>query len=192
MPGQEGLFGLLLPLHRPRLAAPAIILSLDAFYLSVFGALNTRRLGHLLLALEAPRHLAAATWLSSTNQAPNLNWGLVPRYLWLNSSQLIHGYNPFGNETTWLSGPGCSSSVNLGLGEQRFMFLISCEGLLAGIDRDHFPRVLSWGGAPAHTARQHELAAGQAVATLDVQGPLCVGFWPQLLCGLHPSRTVLS
>ena len=116
-------FGYSFPCDGPGRGGTCDISAWDAFYLAVFWALNT--VGWLTFYWHW-KHLAIWSGnVAQFNESSTYLMGWFRDYLWLNSSQLINGYNPFGSNTlavwswmflfghlVWATG---------------FMFLISCR-----------------------------------------------------------------
>jgi photosystem I P700 chlorophyll a apoprotein A2 len=87
-------FGYSFPCDGPGRGGTCDISAWDAFYLSVFWILNT--IGWVTFYWHW-KHLGI--WqgnLSQFNESSTYLIGWLRDYLWLNSSQLINGYNPFG------------------------------------------------------------------------------------------------
>jgi photosystem I P700 chlorophyll a apoprotein A2 len=87
-------FGYSFPCDGPGRGGTCDISSWDAFYLSVFWILNT--IGWVTFYWHW-KHLGI--WQANPNQFNESSTyliGWLRDYLWLNSSQLINGYNPFG------------------------------------------------------------------------------------------------
>jgi hypothetical protein len=90
-------------------------------------------LGNILLALETYRQFGKVTQVNLTNRQHYI-MGWLRDYLWLNSSPLINGYNPFGmNSLSVWAWTFLFGSFNLG---NRFHVLNFMAWLLARIDRD--------------------------------------------------------
>ena len=88
-------FGYSFPCDGPGRGGTCDISAWDAFYLAVFWALNT--VGWLTFYWHW-KHLAI--WqgnVAQFNESSTYLMGWFRDYLWLNSSQLINGYNPFGS-----------------------------------------------------------------------------------------------
>jgi photosystem I P700 chlorophyll a apoprotein A2 len=88
-------FGYSVPCDGPGRGGTCDISAWDAFYLSVFWALNT--VGWVTFYWHW-KHLAI--WqgnVAQFNESSTYLMGWFRDYLWLNSSQLINGYNPFGS-----------------------------------------------------------------------------------------------
>ena len=87
-------FGYSFPCDGPGRGGTCDISSWDAFYLSVFWILNT--IGWVTFYWHW-KHLGIwQTNPSQFNESSTYLIGWLRDYLWLNSSQLINGYNPFG------------------------------------------------------------------------------------------------
>ena len=87
-------FGYSFPCDGPGRGGTCDISAWDAFYLSVFWMLNT--IGWVTFYWHW-KHLGI--WqgnVSQFNESSTYLMGWLRDYLWLNSSQLINGYNPFG------------------------------------------------------------------------------------------------
>jgi len=87
-------FGYSFPCDGPGRGGTCDISAWDAFYLSVFWMLNT--IGWVTFYWHW-KHLGI--WQGNVNQfneSSTYLMGWLRDYLWLNSSQLINGYNPFG------------------------------------------------------------------------------------------------
>nr|BBD21694.1 photosystem I P700 chlorophyll a apoprotein A2 [Poropsis sp. ID1_4] len=87
-------FGYSFPCDGPGRGGTCDISAWDAFYLSVFWMLNT--IGWVTFYWHW-KHLSI--WQGNVNQfneSSTYLMGWLRDYLWLNSSQLINGYNPFG------------------------------------------------------------------------------------------------
>jgi photosystem I P700 chlorophyll a apoprotein A2 len=87
-------FGYSFPCDGPGRGGTCDISAWDAFYLAVFWILNT--IGWVTFYWHW-KHLGI--WqgnLSQFNESSTYLMGWLRDYLWLNSSQLINGYNPFG------------------------------------------------------------------------------------------------
>ncbi|CAN6483143.1 unnamed protein product [Victoria cruziana] len=94
-------FGYSFPCDGPGRGGTCDILAWDAFYLTVFWMLNTIRWVTFYWHLK---HITL--WqgnVSQFNESSTYLMGWLRDYLWLNSSQLINGYNPFGMNSlsTW-------------------------------------------------------------------------------------------
>jgi photosystem I P700 chlorophyll a apoprotein A2 len=94
-------FGYAFPCDGPGRGGTCDISAWDSFYLSLFWALNT--VGWLTFYWHW-KHLAI--WqgnVAQFNTSSTYLMGWFRDYLWLNSSQLINGYNPFGmnNLSVW-------------------------------------------------------------------------------------------
>jgi photosystem I P700 chlorophyll a apoprotein A2 len=94
-------FGYSFPCDGPGRGGTCDISAWDAFYLAVFWALNTVA---WLTFYWHWKHLAI--WqgnVAQFNESSTYLMGWFRDYLWLNSSQLINGYNPFGtnNLAVW-------------------------------------------------------------------------------------------
>ena len=88
-------FGYSFPCDGPGRGGTCDISAWDAFYLAVFWALNT--IGWVTFYWHW-KHLAI--WqgnVAQFNESSTYLMGWFRDYLWLNSSQLINGYNPFGS-----------------------------------------------------------------------------------------------
>jgi photosystem I P700 chlorophyll a apoprotein A2 len=88
-------FGYSFPCDGPGRGGTCDISAWDAFYLAVFWALNT--VGWVTFYWHW-KHLAI--WqgnVAQFNESSTYLMGWFRDYLWLNSSQLINGYNPFGS-----------------------------------------------------------------------------------------------
>ena len=93
MPDKKN-FGYSFPCDGPGRGGTCDISAWDAFYLSVFWMLNT--IGWVTFYWHW-KHLGI--WQGNVNQfneSSTYLMGWLRDYLWLNSSQLINGYNPFG------------------------------------------------------------------------------------------------
>ncbi|KAJ8433185.1 hypothetical protein Cgig2_025576 [Carnegiea gigantea] len=103
-------FGYSFPCDGPGRGGTCDISAWDAFYFAVFWMLNTIGWGNVSQFQESSTYLMG--WLRD--------------YLWLNSSQLINGYNPFGMNSlsvwTWMF------LFEHLVWATRFMFLISWHG----------------------------------------------------------------
>jgi photosystem I P700 chlorophyll a apoprotein A2 len=87
-------FGYSFPCDGPGRGGTCDISSWDAFYLAVFWMLNT--IGWVTFYWHW-KHLSLwQTNMSQFNESSTYLIGWLRDYLWLNSSQLINGYNPFG------------------------------------------------------------------------------------------------
>ena len=87
-------FGYSFPCDGPGRGGTCDISAWDAFYLAVFWMLNT--IGWTTFYWHW-KHLGI--WQGNVNQfneSSTYIMGWLRDYLWLNSSQLINGYNPFG------------------------------------------------------------------------------------------------
>ncbi len=94
-------FGYSFPCDGPGRGGTCDISAWDAFYLALFWALNT--VGWVTFYWHW-KHLAV--WSGNTaqfNESSVTIMGWLRDYLWLNSSQLINGYNPYGmnNLSVW-------------------------------------------------------------------------------------------
>jgi photosystem I P700 chlorophyll a apoprotein A2 len=88
-------FGYSFPCDGPGRGGTCDISAWDAFYLAVFWALNT--VGWLTFYWHW-KHLAIWSGnVAQFNESSTYLMGWFRDYLWLNSSQLINGYNPFGS-----------------------------------------------------------------------------------------------
>jgi photosystem I P700 chlorophyll a apoprotein A2 len=90
-------FGYSFPCDGPGRGGTCDISAADAFYLAVFWMLNT--IGWTTFYWHW-KHIAL--WQGNVNQfneSSTYLMGWLRDYLWLNSSQLINGYNPFGSAT---------------------------------------------------------------------------------------------
>ena len=117
-------FGYSFPCDGPGRGGTCDISAWDAFYLAVFWALNT--VGWLTFYWHW-KHLAI--WqgnVAQFNESSTYLMGWFRDYLWLNSSQLINGYNPFGSNNlavwSWMFLFGHL------IWATGFMFLISWRG----------------------------------------------------------------
>ena len=87
--------GFRFPCDGPGRGGTCDISAWDAFYLAVFWALNT--VGWLTFYWHW-KHLAIWSGnVAQFNESSTYLMGWFRDYLWLNSSQLINGYNPFGS-----------------------------------------------------------------------------------------------
>jgi photosystem I P700 chlorophyll a apoprotein A2 len=123
-------FGYSFPCDGPGRGGTCDISAWDAFYLAVFWALNT--VGWLTFYWHW-KHLAIWSGnVAQFNESSTYLMGWFRDYLWLNSSQLINGYNPFGSNNlavwSWMFLFG-----HLGMGD-RFHVPDFLERLLAGTD----------------------------------------------------------
>ena len=88
-------FGYSFPCDGPGRGGTCDISAWDAFYLAVFWALNT--VGWVTFYWHW-KHLAIWSGnVAQFNESSTYLMGWFRDYLWLNSSQLINGYNPFGS-----------------------------------------------------------------------------------------------
>ncbi|MEL6334337.1 MAG: photosystem I core protein PsaB, partial [Cyanobacteria bacterium J06626_26] len=117
-------FGYSFPCDGPGRGGTCDISAWDAFYLAMFWMLNT--IGWVTFYWHW-KHLAV--WqgnVAQFNESSTYLMGWLRDYLWLNSSQLINGYNPFGmnNLSVW------AWMFLLGhlVWATGFMFLISWRG----------------------------------------------------------------
>ncbi|KAH7287063.1 hypothetical protein KP509_32G035600 [Ceratopteris richardii] len=96
-------FGYSFPCDGPGRGGTCDISAWDAFYLAVFWMLNT--IGWVTFYWHW-KHITL--WQGNAaqfNESSTYLMGWLRDYLWLNSSQLINGYNPFGMNI--LCGHGC-------------------------------------------------------------------------------------
>ncbi|MBE7380136.1 MAG: photosystem I core protein PsaB [Leptolyngbya sp. SIO1E4] len=94
-------FGYSFPCDGPGRGGTCDISAWDAFYLAMFWMLNT--LGWVTFYWHW-KHLAIWSGnVAQFNESSNYLMGWLRDYLWLNSSQLINGYNPYGmnNLAVW-------------------------------------------------------------------------------------------
>ncbi|MEM6426978.1 MAG: photosystem I core protein PsaB, partial [Cyanobacteria bacterium P01_D01_bin.128] len=94
-------FGYSFPCDGPGRGGTCDISAWDAFYLAVFWMLNT--IGWVTFYWHW-KHLAIWSGnVAQFNEGSNYLMGWLRDYLWLNSSQLINGYNPYGmnNLAVW-------------------------------------------------------------------------------------------
>ncbi|CAN1202830.1 Photosystem I P700 chlorophyll a apoprotein A1 [Linum perenne] len=123
-------FGYSFPCDGPGRGGTCDISAWDAFYLAVFWMLNT--IGWVTFYWHWKHITLWQGNVSQFNESSTYLMGWLRDYLWLNSSQLINGYNPFGMNSlsvwawmflfghlVWATG---------------FMFLISWREILARID----------------------------------------------------------
>ncbi|MFM8006607.1 MAG: photosystem I chlorophyll a apoprotein A2, partial [Dolichospermum sp.] len=94
-------FGYAFPCDGPGRGGTCDISAWDSFYLSMFWMLNT--IGWVTFYWHW-KHLGI--WqgnVAQFNESSTYLMGWFRDYLWLNSSQLINGYNPFGtnNLSVW-------------------------------------------------------------------------------------------
>ena len=117
-------FGYAFPCDGPGRGGTCDISGWDAFYLSFFWMLNT--IGWVTFYFHW-KHLGL--WQGNTNQfneSSTYLMGWLRDYLWLNSSQLINGYNPFGmNSLSVWAWVFLFGHLIFAVG---FMFLISWRG----------------------------------------------------------------
>lgn len=117
-------FGYSFPCDGPGRGGTCDISAWDAFYLAVFWMLNT--IGWVTFYFHW-KHLGI--WqgnVSQFNESSTYLMGWLRDYLWLNSSQLINGYNPFGmNSLSVWSWMFLFGHLIYATG---FMFLISWRG----------------------------------------------------------------
>ncbi|PHT98333.1 Photosystem I chlorophyll a apoprotein A2 [Capsicum chinense] len=117
-------FGYSFPCDGPGRGGTCDILAWDAFYLAVFWMLNT--IGWVTFYWHCKYITLWQCNVSQFNESSTYLMGWLRDYLWLNSSELINGYNPFGmnillvwawmflfGQLVWATG---------------FMFLISWHG----------------------------------------------------------------
>uniref|UniRef100_UPI003001D7A9 photosystem I P700 apoprotein A2 n=1 Tax=Cephaleuros diffusus TaxID=1519597 RepID=UPI003001D7A9 len=117
-------FGFSFPCDGPGRGGTCDIAAFDAFYLAVFWMLNT--IGWVTFYWHW-KHLVI--WSGNTtqfNESSTYLMGWLRDYLWLGSSQLINGYNPFGMNSlsvySWIFLAGHLVWAT------SFMFLISWRG----------------------------------------------------------------
>jgi photosystem I P700 chlorophyll a apoprotein A2 len=94
-------FGYSFPCDGPGRGGTCDISAWDAFYLAMFWMLNT--IGWVTFYWHW-KHLAIWSGnVAQFNESSNYLMGWLRDYLWLNSSQLINGYNPYGmnNLAVW-------------------------------------------------------------------------------------------
>ena len=167
-------FGYSFPCDGPGRGGTCDISAWDAFYLAMFWMLNT--IGWVTFYWHW-KHLAIWSGnVAQFNENSNYLMGWLRDYLWLNSSQLINGYNPYGmnNLAVWA-----------------WMFLFGhlvwgdrlhvpdlLAGLLARADRDH--RL----GSRAHSPGEPGSLEGQARCSVHRAGS--PGGSGSLHRGLHP------
>jgi photosystem I P700 chlorophyll a apoprotein A2 len=94
-------FGYSFPCDGPGRGGTCDISAWDAFYLAVFWALNT--VGWVTFYWHWKNLSAWQGNLAQFNESSTYLMGWLRDYLWLNSAQLINGYNPFGtsNLSVW-------------------------------------------------------------------------------------------
>ncbi|KAF9606950.1 hypothetical protein IFM89_030248 [Coptis chinensis] len=122
-------FGYSFPCDGPGRGGTCDISAWDVFYLAVFWMLNT--IGWVTLYWHWKHITLWQGNVSQFNESSTYLMGWLRDYLWLNSSQLINGYNPFGMNSlpvwawmflfghlVWATG---------------FMFLISSRGYWRGV-----------------------------------------------------------
>jgi photosystem I P700 chlorophyll a apoprotein A2 len=117
-------FGYSFPCDGPGRGGTCDISAWDAFYLAVFWALNT--VGWVTFYWHWKNLTVWQGNVAQFNESSTYLMGWLRDYLWLNSSQLINGYNPFGtnNLSVW------SWMFLFGhlIWATGFMFLISWRG----------------------------------------------------------------
>ncbi|NET36004.1 MAG: photosystem I core protein PsaB [Cyanothece sp. SIO1E1] len=117
-------FGYSFPCDGPGRGGTCDISAWDAFYLAMFWMLNT--LGWVTFYWHW-KHLAIWSGnVAQFNESSTYLMGWLRDYLWLNSAQLINGYNPFGmnNLAVW----GWMFLFGHLIWATGFMFLISWRG----------------------------------------------------------------
>jgi photosystem I P700 chlorophyll a apoprotein A2 len=87
-------FGYSFPCDGPRWGGTCDILAWDAFYLEVFWMLNT--IGWVTFYWRWKHITLWQGNVAQFNESSTYLMGWLRDYLWLNSSELINGYNPFG------------------------------------------------------------------------------------------------
>ena len=87
-------FGYSFPCDGPGRGGTCDISAWDAFYLAVFWMLNT--IGWVTFYWHWKHITLWQGNVSQFNESSTYLMGWLRDYLWLNSSQLINGYNPFG------------------------------------------------------------------------------------------------
>ncbi|KAL2934924.1 hypothetical protein RDABS01_018043 [Bienertia sinuspersici] len=87
-------FGYSFPCDGPQRGGTCDISAWDAFYLAVFWMLNT--IGWVTFYWHWKHITLWQGNVSQFNESSTYLMGWLRDYLWLNSSQLINGYNPFG------------------------------------------------------------------------------------------------
>ncbi|KAL7602153.1 hypothetical protein Lser_V15G23209 [Lactuca serriola] len=87
-------FGYSFPCDGPGRGGTCDILAWDAFYLAVFWMLNT--IGWVTFYWHWKHITLCQGNVSQFNESSTYLMGWLRDYLWLNSSQIINGYNPFG------------------------------------------------------------------------------------------------
>lgn len=94
-------FGYSFPCDGPGRGGTCDISAWDAFYLAVFWALNT--VGWVTFYWHWKNLTVWQGNVAQFNESSTYLMGWLRDYLWLNSSQLINGYNPFGtnNLSVW-------------------------------------------------------------------------------------------
>ncbi|KEH16432.1 photosystem I P700 chlorophyll A apoprotein, partial [Medicago truncatula] len=86
-------FGYSFPCDGPRRGGTCDISAWDAFYLAIFWMLNT--IGWVTFYWHWKHITLWQGNVSQFNESSTYLMGWLRDYLWLNSSQLINGYNPF-------------------------------------------------------------------------------------------------
>jgi photosystem I P700 chlorophyll a apoprotein A2 len=94
-------FGYIFPCDGPGLGGTCDISAWDAFYLAVFWMLNT--IGWVIFYWHWKHITLWQGNVAQFNESSTYLMGWLRDYLWLNYSQLINGYNPFGmnNLSVW-------------------------------------------------------------------------------------------
>jgi photosystem I P700 chlorophyll a apoprotein A2 len=145
-------FGYSFPCDGPGRGGTCDISAWDAFYLAVFWMLNT--IGWVTFYFHW-KHLGI--WQGNVNQfneSSTYLMGWLRDYLWLNSSQLINGYNPFGmNSLSVWAWMFLFGHLIYATG---FMFLISWRGywqelietLAWAHERTPLANLISWSDKP--------------------------------------------
>jgi len=145
-------FGYSFPCDGPGRGGTCDISAWDAFYLSVFWMLNT--IGWVTFYWHW-KHITL--WQGNVNQfneSSTYLMGWLRDYLWLNSSQLINGYNPFGMNS--LAVWGWMFLFGHLVWATGFMFLISWRGywqelietLVWAHERTPITNVIQWKDKP--------------------------------------------
>nr|YP_009389151.1 photosystem I P700 apoprotein A2 [Euglena archaeoplastidiata]AKR17924.1 photosystem I P700 apoprotein A2 [Euglena archaeoplastidiata] len=145
-------FGYSFPCDGPGRGGTCDISAWDAFYLAVFWMLNT--IGWTTFYWHW-KHITL--WQGNVNQfneSSTYLMGWLRDYLWLNSSQLINGYNPFGMNS--LAVWGWMFLFGHLVWATGFMFLISWRGywqelietLVWAHERTPLTNVISWKDKP--------------------------------------------
>ncbi|KAI3885914.1 hypothetical protein MKX03_003001 [Papaver bracteatum] len=117
-------FGYSFPCDGPGRGGTCDISAWDAFYLAVFWMLNT--IGWVTFYWHWKHITLWQGNVSQFNESSTYLMGWLRDYLWLNSSQLINGYNPFGmNSLSVWAWMFLFGNLVLATG---FMFLISWHG----------------------------------------------------------------